>query len=43
MTSDDTERDEFNQKIINIGGTALLGTSLISTATVAIGMREYVI
>merc|ERR1711953_1295309 len=34
---DDDKRDDLNQKIINIGGTALLGTSFVTAGTVAIG------
>ena len=34
---DDDKRDDLNQKIINIGGTALLATSFVTAGTVAIG------
>merc|ERR1712183_185502 len=35
--TDEDEREALNQKIINIGGTALLGTSFITAGTVGIG------
>ena len=34
------DRAKFNQKIINIGGTALLGSSFMGAATVAIGRSQ---
>lgn len=33
----DDERDDLNRKIINIGGTALLGTSFVTAAFVGLG------
>lgn len=40
MSDEDKDSEDMNQKIVRIGGTALLLTSVITSATVAIGKNQ---